>query len=142
MSVRTTVFQPIDLTQFDCRDDIPNLYEVMMSNDADPTRDVMSVWKGQTLLAIVGINHLRTGVVEGWMLGSTAIDKFKLTTFRTMKKLIDFCFVELGVVRFQIAVDRSWDAGNKWATKLGLTFEGTAVKYDGIKDYDVYARVK
>lgn len=136
-------FAMSDLAFFNSRDNLENIEQVMESNFMDPSRDVISVWLGEEVIFLAGVNHLRSGVGEAWILGSDLIENNKLQFFKTIKGLIEFCFKELNLHRLQISVDATWDSGTKWATKLGFNYEGLAVASGSDrKDHHIFARVQ
>ena len=109
----------------------------------DPTKDMISLFSPSgRVIAITGVNHLRLGVCEAWIIRGKGIDNHKLDFFRTIKGLIEFVFEFMGIHRFEIAILNEWEKGHKWAKTLGLEFEHICKAYDSLKrDHAIYTRI-
>ena len=131
------------LLVFKPRDIIADLDLNMVENMMNPTKDMVSVFHNEKMLCVAGINHLRTGVVEAWLISSNEINNCKFTFYKTMKRLIDFCFETMGIHRLEIAVDCNWMEGDKWARSLGLKYESITRSYDfNHRDHAIYVRIE
>ena len=130
------------LTMIQVTDDLVNFDTAMVANMMDPNKDIVSLIVGDKVIAIAGINHLRLGVCEAWIIRGVGIDDHKFDFFKTIKRLIDFTIATMDVHRFEIAIENSWEKGHKWAETLGLKFEHVCRSYDYMKrDHAIYTRI-
>ena len=116
----------------------------MRGNLADPTRDLVSVILGEDVIAIVGINHVRPGVGEVWLICSNYVNEVPFPFFRFIDRLINIMVMELmNIHRVQMAVDCRIERNIKWAKSLGFTEEGIMKKYDNEgNDHYLFAKVR
>lgn len=141
--IKVEKFQMKHLQAFECEDIIADFEYSMIKNSMDPNKDIVALIKGEDVIAIAGINHLRTGVCEAWVIRSSLINTCKFTFFKTINNLINFVIDSMGVHRFEIAILDSWEKGHKWARTLGFKFESVAEAYDFHKqDHAIYVRLK
>ncbi len=141
--IKIEKFQMKHLKGFNPRDIIADLEITMVENMLDGRKDIVSLIYKDEVICIAGINHLRIGAVEAWLIVSDSVNKCKLAFFKTIRGLIDFIFESMGIHRFEIAIDCRWQEGAKWAHALGLTFESIARAYDfNMLDHAIFTRIK
>lgn len=140
IEVKKTTTQHLKMIQV--TDDLINFDTAMVANMMDPNKDIVSLIVEDKVIAIAGINHLRLGVCEAWIIRGVGIDDHKFDFFKTIKRLIDFTISTMDVHRFEIAIENSWEKGHKWAKTLGLKFEHVCRSYDYMKrDHAIYTRI-
>lgn len=131
-----------DLQKFELDTPFADFNNTMITNLLDSSKDITSLHVGDKVIAFAGINHLRLGVVEAWVIRGKGIDDNKFEFFKKIKGLIDFVFEFMSVHRFEIAIDNEWDKGHKWARTLGLELEHICKAYDHFrKDHAIYVRI-
>ena len=141
--ISVTQFEMSDLTGFTPKDIIPDLDVAMLNNMKNPNMDIVTLKDGDNTICLAGINHLRTGVVEAWLIPSLDVQKHKFGFFKSIKRLIDFVFQTMGVHRFVLAISCDWQEGAKWAHSLGFRFESIARAYDFNRmDHAIYTRIE
>jgi hypothetical protein len=107
-----------------------NVKETMEYTLSVPNRRSFSLYRGNDLICIAGMNILRPGVGELWLLRSVHIDKCKFEFFKTIHVLVNRYLPTQGFHRLEMAVDAEKPELCKWATKLGFSLMGVARKYD------------
>lgn len=134
-----------DLDGFTAKDVVGNmdLYHVMGANIDNPYRQLLSLKDDEGLVCIAGMNALRPGVGELWLIPGVRVDKHKLEFYKTVKSLIyGYCFPELGLHRLEMAIKADWQKGIKWAKSLGFTMEGYMRNWNEQKeDHILFAKV-
>jgi len=132
----------LDLIELD-GEELHDFKSTMIANLLDGTKDILSLFAPSgRVIAIAGINHLRLGVCEAWIIRGKGIDDHKFDFFKTIKGLIEFVFEYMDIHRFEIAILNSWEKGHKWAQTLGLEFEHICKSYDSLKrDHAIYTRI-
>lgn len=142
--IKVQRFEMSHLEGFQCRENFNgDLTIPMMENMMDPKRDVVSLIKEGEVICFAGVNHLRVGVGEVWLIGGKAIEKYKFEFFKTVLGLIKFVEEQMNLHRIEMAVDCSWQDGAKWARNLGFRFEGIARAYDfQRRDHAIYTRIR
>ncbi len=142
--IRAERFQLHHIIGFVPRDGYENLENDMRGNLADPTRDLVSIFRDDTVIAIVGLNRLRVGVGEVWLICSKFVNEIPYAFFRFIDQLINIFVMELmGLHRVQMAVDCRLPKNVKWAKTLGFQYEGLMKRYDlEGNDHYLYAKVR
>lgn len=142
--IRIAKFKIDHLKKFACEDAIPDIYLSMVENDMNPKIDMVSLVNDEgNIVAIAGINHLRIGVGEVWIIRSTIINNHKLEFFKTMRGLVEYIIQFMGLHRVELAVDCRWFEGDKWARTLGFKYEKIAKAYDyQFNDHAIYVRIE
>lgn len=141
--IKVEKFQMKHLKDFDCEEIIGDLEYCMIQNNMDPNKDMVTLFYKEEIICFAGVNHLRIGVCEAWIIRSSNINKCKFSFFKTINKLINFVMDSMGVHRFEIAILDTWEHGHKWAKTLGFKFESVAEAYDFNKnDHAIYVRIK
>ena len=133
------------LKKFDSEDIIPDLELSMAENVMNPKVDIVSLVdeKGGNVVAIAGINHLRIGVGEVWIIRSKVIPYHKFEFFKIIKGLVEYVFKFMGIHRMELAIDCRWLEGDKWARSLGFRYENIAEAYDyQFNDHAIYVRIE
>ena len=121
---------------------IPQLGYEMAANFNDPTKDIVSLLDiNGEVIAFAGINHLRTGVGEVWVIRSEFIKFHKFSFYKTCLRLVEFCLEIMDLHRLELAVNVNHPEWFKWAEKLGFKFEGKQERYDYLgNDHLIYVR--
>ena len=142
--IRVEKFQMKHLKNFDCSAIVADLEISMAENDMHPKVDMVTLLNDDgDVICIAGINHLRIGVGEVWIIRSELINKYKLEFYKTIKGLVDYIFKFMGLHRIELAILSSWHGGAKWAHSLGFKFESVARAYDyQFNDHDIYTRIE
>ena len=140
--IKVEKFQRKHLKGFECESIVPDLELSMVENMLDPHKDIVTLIYKNEAICFAGINHLRIGVCEAWVIRSPKINKCKFEFFKTIKGLINFVIESMGVHRVEIAIENTWEKGHKWAKTLGFKLESIAVAYDFNKiDHAIYTRI-
>ena len=109
----------------------------------DPKKDIVSLIHNNEVICIAGINHLRIGVGEVWLISSDLINKCKFEFYKTVRGLVKFVMEKMGIHRCELAIDLRWKEGHKWATSLGFKFESIARAYDfNFNNHAIYTRIE
>lgn len=142
--IRVTKFQLHHIVGFDPREPYEDFEFNMRANLSDPTRDLISFIDDKEVIAIAGINHLRPGVGEAWIICSAKVGNKPFEFFKKVKKVIDDLLLDImGMHRIQMAVLTSSKRNRKWAQKLGFELEGIMQKYDlEGNEHLLYAKVR
>lgn len=129
---------------FEPRDGYENIERDMRGNLADPTRDLVSIMFHDSPIAIVGLNHLRPGVGEVWLICSKKVNEIPLEFFKFVDTLINVMVMDLmGLHRVQMGIDCRLPRNVKWAKSLGFIEEGIMKKYDKEgNDHYLFAKVR
>ena len=137
-------FQMKHLDKFECSNFIPDLKLSMVENDMNPKMDIVSlIDQDGNVVALAGVNHLRLGVGEVWIIRSELINDHKFDFYKTINGLIDFLFLGMGLHRVELAIICSWSGGAKWAQSLGFKFESITRAYDyQFNDHAIYTKIK
>jgi len=119
-----------------------NWKAILASNIPDPTREVLTIKQNGEILFFAGLHFHRPGVAEGWIMASERVQENKVIFFKQVYRLIHrVCNTAYGLHRFSIAVDLDYAEGDKWARKLGLSYEGIARGYTADnRDHAIYAK--
>lgn len=141
--IRVEKFHMNHLTRFTIDCPLENLWGNMAVNSMDPNKDIVSLIDSRDrVIALVGLNHLRLGVAEVWVIRGEGIKENKLCFFKTIKNLIKFSMENMNLHRVELAVshnDLHWD---KWARVLGFEFEHICRAYDYDRvDHNIYVRI-
>ena len=136
--------KPEDLNLFDLEDSVSDFREQMLINLQDPNKDIVSLFNASgRVIAFAGINHLRVGVCEAWIVRGKGINNHRFHFYKAIRKLIDFVTREMQIHRFEIAISKTFIGGRKWAESLGFKYEHTAEAYDlNYIDHDIFVRIK
>lgn len=141
MTIEIKKFILPHLDGFQPRDIIADFNLTMAQNDMNSSLDMISLFNGDDLICFAGINHLRIGVGEVWLIVSDKIDECKFNFFKTVRGLVEFCLQKFGLHRVELAVVNDWKEGHKWAKALGFTQESVAKNYDfNMVDHAIYVR--
>lgn len=106
----------------------------LIQNESDPRMPMRMLFQGSQPIAIIGVNILKKGVGELWMLPSEKIDGFPVEIVKAIKWLINvYIPVIFGIHKLQIAIREGWEQGCKWAKVLGFKFEYNSVAHDHSK---------
>ena len=142
--IKVAKFQLYHIGGFIPRDGYENLERDMRLNLADPSRDLVSILRNEEVIAIVGLNNLRPGVGEVWLICSVLVEQCHIEFFKAVKNLVDIFVMEMmGLHRVHLAVDCRLPHNIKWAERLGFTLEGTMRKYDVEgNDHYLFAKVR
>ena len=134
-------FNTHHLKGFKSRDEL-DVELCLIENHMNPNVDVVSVVNHEgEVICFAGVNHLRVGVGEVWIIGSELIDSNKLLFYRSIRGLIKFCHEYLSLHRLELAIDMEWEEGYKWAESIGFQFESIARQYGATKkDHAIYTR--
>jgi hypothetical protein len=108
----------------------------------NPKIEMASILGDTEVIAIVGVNRLRKGVGEVWALPCVGIERYSKAFVRNIKKVLDVCFNDLDMFRLEMAILHNWDTGKRWAKYLGFKEEGYAIKWDGVNDHHIYAKLR
>jgi len=131
-----------DLEGFKPRVEALDFEADMKANFINKDRDMVTLKYGEEVICIAGINHLRIGVAEAWLIPSDSINKCKFAFFKTIKRLVDYVNYNMEIHRFILAIDCSWMGGDRWARALGFKFESIAKAYDfNRQDHAIYTRI-
>lgn len=94
-----------------------------------------------TLLGVVGVDVIWTGVVTIGAVLTHHIYEHPVVFIRALRKLVSFGMIDHGVHRVQMDVQTDYEAGHKLAKALGFEAEGIMKKFGpSKKDYTLYAR--
>jgi len=120
-----------------------DLKQAMRWNLENPSRHLSSLLSCEGTVALLGLNMHKAGVGELWLIPSDLVDKYRFEFFRTVRNLIhNYVFPVLGLRRLIIAIDASWDEGQKWAEKLGFEKESIMKGYgNNYEDHICYVKV-
>ena len=120
-----------------------DLEPIMCANMENNSRDILSLLGKEGLICIAGMNYLRKGVGELWLIPGTLVEKNKLEFYKTVKSLIyGYVFKELGMHRLEMAIKADWEKGLKWAKSLGFSKEGYMREWnDKREDHILFAKV-
>ena len=140
--INLTRFKMQDIKGFNPRAIVVDFKITMLENFMDASKDIVTMKNGGGVVCIAGVNHLRTGVAEVWLIPSDDIDHCKLAFYKAVRKLVDFVIKEMGIHRVELAIDCAWEGGAKWALSLGFKFESIARAYDfNRRDHAIYTRI-
>lgn len=141
--ISSAPFKVEDCEKFTSKRQFQNFEKQMEINTYDISKIIKSLWRKDCCIAILGVNILRVGVGELWLLPGVEIDECPYGFFKAVKKEIyEYCFKELGFHRLEILIEKGWVKGKKWAETLGFKFEGIREAYDAeFNDYEVYYKV-
>lgn len=142
--IKVEKFKMTHLENFEHSSIIPDLELSMVGNDMNPKVDIVALVNeyGDTV-ALAGVNHLRMGVGEVWIIRSELIKEHKFDFFKTISGLIDFLFLVMGLHRVELAIICSWEGGDKWANSLGFKFESITRAYDyQFNDHAIYTKIR
>ncbi len=116
---------------------------VMNENIINPSREVVSLIGNDGLICIAGMNCLREGVAELWLIPGIKVVENKLEFYKSVKALIyGYVFKELGLHRLEMAIRADWKKGLKWAKSLGFHQEGYMKHWNKEReDHILFARV-
>lgn len=141
--IKVEKFHMAHLKNFTPREVIGDFETTMIENVMDPHKDIVAIINGGETICIAGINHLRLGVCEAWLIPSDSVNRYKLSFFKAVRRLVDFVFQNMSIHRFEIAIDCEWHEGTKWAKALGFKFESIAREYDfNRRDHAIYTRIE
>lgn len=131
------------LFNFEPRLEFPDIIKNMEFNMSHPTRECLSLMNGHRLVCIAGVNYLRTGVGEVWLIPGIDVDKNKLEFYKTIKWLIEEYLMDTKQLhRLEMAIEDKWERGLRWAKSLGFEREGLMKKWSpDKKDHILYARL-
>lgn len=143
MTLRLEYFKLLDLDSFNPKDEYYNLYEDMSKALDNPNIDMFTMWKGGEVICILGINHLRAGVGEIWLISGVLIDENKFKFYKCVTIIINkYLHGDMGIHRLQMAIEKNWSKGIRWAKSLGFIYEGLMKAYDLNKvDHLLFAKV-
>lgn len=141
--IKVEKFRMEHLNRFVLDCPLDNLWGNMAVNSMDPNKDIVSlIDDNDIVIAILGINHLRLGVGEVWVIRGKGIDSNKFNFFKTVRKLVDFAIKNMGLHRVELAVSHKEPEWDKWAKTLGFSFEHVCKAYDELKtDHNIYTRI-
>lgn len=136
-------FHPDDLLFFKLDEPVEDFDNQMLVNAQDPNKDIVSLVTGSgKVIAFAGINHLRTGVAEAWVVRGQGINNNKLKFYKAIKGLVEFVIEEMRIHRFELAISHEFVGGSKWARALGFRYEHTAEAYDcNYINHDIFVRI-
>lgn len=142
-------FKPEHLSLFIPRDILyqenwEKFSEEMRLNGESGMIDIITLVRGKAVVAFAGLVHQRNGVAEGAIIPGVLVDSYKKEFFIAIHGLVtQFVPKVFGIHRLEIAISNDWEAGDKWARKLGFKFEGIARAWSqDKKDHSIYARVE
>lgn len=131
------------LDKFDPSNIIADFRLSMLENHMNPKVDIVSLVNDEgQVVCFAGVNHLRTGVGEVWVIRSELINSHKFEFYKAMRGLIDFLIVNMELHRVELAIDCRWKGGDKWARSIGFSFESVKKAYDfNYNDHAIYTRI-
>lgn len=144
MMLKTRKFSIEHIDNFLPKDDFYNLKRDLTESSENKNVDMITMFDSyDDVVCIMGVNHLRLGVAEAWLVPGVLVDEYKYSFFRAAHNIIyKYLFPIMGLHRIQIAIEKDWKKGNKWAKTLGFSFEGVMKAYDVHKvDHNLYAKV-
>jgi len=141
--IRVTPFKQEHLKDFLPKMLILDLEQSMQDCLDSPERTVLTLKKKDEIICIAGINFLRLGVGEVWIIPSILVDVYKCEFYKTIYRLINnYVITQLGLHRVTMAIEVGWSKGVKWAETLGFSREGIMKAYDHNRvDHYLYAKV-
>lgn len=115
----------------------------LIQNQIDHRMPMRMILQDGKPIAVIGVNILRKGIGELWMIPSAKIDGFPIELVKTLKWMIDvYIPVMYGLCKLQIAIKEGWEQGCKWARILGFKFEHNSHNYDIEKrSYHIFCRM-
>ncbi len=138
-------FQMGHLDFFECKDPLPTMREDLLSISMKEENCVASLVNPKTnrVVAIVGLNHIRKGVSEAWVLISEEAYSVKISFHKSILKILDQFEAGIPLHRVQLTVAENFSVGQAWARSLGFECEGLMKKFD-IEggNHFLFARVK
>lgn len=134
-------FSPKHLVEFAQRKEQAD--EPMPSAEMLTALGAMTVTNKDRPIAIIGLYPISLHVAQVWGFFSDLIRERPLSFHKAIMLLIDHKMDRHDLHRIQCSVKAGFNAGVKWANKLGFQCEGTMKKY-GPKgeDYYLFARVR
>jgi RimJ/RimL family protein N-acetyltransferase len=131
-----------DLEGFELKIPFEDLKLNMALNLRNPDRTMLSLIRDNKLVAILGVNSIRSGVGELWLIPGKLVDKYRFEFFKSVHNLIyGYVFPRLGYHRLEFGIDADWPKGLKWAAKLGFIAEGLVEQYTKGKDHILFKKV-
>ena len=142
--IEVVPFEMKHLEDFKLREECPELIANLQYTETAKDREAFSFKKGGDYICFAGVNYLRPGVGEVWIVDGYLIPTCKLGFFRAIHRLIErYLFQGKELHRVQMGVRTNFEKGCKFAEKLGFEREGIMKQYCNDKqDYYLYARVK
>lgn len=136
-------FELKHLLNFEPKFAFPDIIANMEANMNNPYRECLSLMNGSTLVSIAGVNYLRPGAGEVWLIPGTAVEKNKFCFFKAVKWLIEtYLFEHKKLHRLEMAIKADWEQGKLWAKKIGFEYEGMMKQWCPNKeDHLLYARL-
>jgi len=137
-------FEMKHLDNFKLREECADLQANMLYNESAADREVLSLKKGGDYICFAGVNYLRPGVGEVWIIAGYLIHTCKYDFFKAIHKLINkYLFQGRQLHRVQMGVETKFGKACKFAEKLGFKKEGIMKQYcNDHLDYYLYAKVK
>jgi len=141
--IKLDAFQMGHLDNFVSRFEFPDLAHHMELNLVNEGRECISILNDTTLICIAGVNYLRQGVGEVWLIPSVDVDNHKYGFYKAVRWLVDKYLLEYKKLhRLEMAVKADWEKGLKWAKSIGFSREGFMKKWcKDQQDHILYARV-
>lgn len=135
--------KPSELEQFQPKSLMVDFVGDMVKNINHPDREVMGMWRKDKFLCVLGVNFLRPGVGEVWLIPSVYVDRYPCEFFKAVYRLINnYLLGKCSLHRVEMAVEYGWQKGVKWAEKLGFQLEGVMEAYDlNYRDHFLFAKV-
>tara|TARA_R100001530_G_scaffold135677_1_gene113509 strand:+ start:543 stop:974 length:432 start_codon:yes stop_codon:yes gene_type:complete len=131
------------LVDFEPKYPFPNIMKNMEFNMADSNRECLSLMREKKLICVAGINYLRPGAGEVWLVPGIAVDKYKFEFYKTVRWLLDEYLIDHKKLhRLEMAIEDKWEKGIRWAKSLGFEREGFMKQWSpDKKDHILYARI-
>ena len=141
--IKVQKLNPLNLLGFKPKREMFDFTNSMVKNIDHPDREVMGLWKNESLVCIAGVNFLRPGVGEVWIIPSAFVDVYRCEFFKSIYRLINnYLLDRCGLHRVEMAIEVGWEKGVKWAEKLGFELEGIMRAYDhNYRDHYLFSKV-
>jgi len=137
-------FKMEHLEDFKLKEECPDLIANLQYTEEAADREAFSLKKGGDYICFAGVNYLRPGVGEVWIVAGYLVHTCKYDFFKAIHSLIEkYLFQGRELHRVQMGVLTSFKKACKFAEKLGFEREGIMKQYcNDHLDYYLYARIK
>lgn len=119
-------FKAGHLRNFKSKKDLPTIKADLEAAALDSRYELASLQldTDNTIIAIIGLLHIKKGVAEVFLIPSIHVNKYKISFFKIMKRIVTNILDGEILHRVQMTIEEHWEHGKKWARALGFKEEG------------------